>query len=227
MIEAALRRLFPSPCAVAVRAAMADADILPPVEAAVVRNAVLKRRQEFTAGREAARDALRQLGFVDPVIPRGDDRAPRWPEGAVGSIAHSDGQAVAVVARAAGFCAIGVDLERDGAVGEHLWPQIFGSGEIVPWKQQPMNMQAHWATVAFCAKEAFYKFQYPVTRSWREFADVQVAINFGTEELTIQTLHPVRINSTEMYNFQARFAVADTFVLVGLYSTVSSTAKGS
>ena len=62
-----------------------------PEERGAVAKAVPKRVAQFTAGRVCARRALAQLGNTEPVpILMGEDRAPQWPAGYVGSISHTD-----------------------------------------------------------------------------------------------------------------------------------------
>ncbi|MCZ7417805.1 MULTISPECIES: 4'-phosphopantetheinyl transferase superfamily protein [unclassified Streptomyces] len=74
------------------------------------------RAAEFLAGRAAARRALNRAGWPggDTIeLPRAADGVrPRLPDGAVGSISHSGGVAVALAAPAEHCAALGVDLER-------------------------------------------------------------------------------------------------------------------
>ena len=49
-----------------------------------------KRLSDFATGRYCAMKALEQFGIQDAIIPIGEDRAPIWPEGIVGSISHCD-----------------------------------------------------------------------------------------------------------------------------------------
>src|SRR5258707_14555226 len=67
---------------------------------------------EFAFGRQAAAEVLASLGFETEAIPVGPRGAPRWPEGVVGSISHTDGLAISVAARATERTAIGIDVER-------------------------------------------------------------------------------------------------------------------
>lgn len=225
MIEAALRQLFPAACAVACcRAAEVPAG-LPPEEAAAVAAAGPKRRQEFAAGRQAARAALRRLGLGEPAIPSGADRAPQWPAGTVGSIAHTEGCAVAVAARSAEVRALGLDLERDGAVRAELWPQMFRPEEIDRLRRCAPGEQAREATIMFCAKEAFYKFQYPHTRAWLEFTDAEVFVDRAQQRVRVVSRRPVALDSTAMYNFEGGFVIADAFTLVGLHLAVAFAPK--
>ena len=72
-----------------------------PEEEALVAGAVTKRREEFAAGRNAARAALAGLGPPPCPLLRAGRRAPAWPQGIVGSITHCSGFCCAVVAPAA------------------------------------------------------------------------------------------------------------------------------
>ena len=71
---------------------------LRPEERAYVESAVPRRVREFAAGRQCARLALRELGGPDEAIPVGLSRQPKWPPGIVGSITHTVGYCLAVVA---------------------------------------------------------------------------------------------------------------------------------
>lgn len=89
-----IARLFPAGVVVCVaEPAMYRAELFPE-EAVAVASAVTKRREEFAAGRAAARRALAALGVPAAPLPRGERRAAVWPKGFVGSITHC-----------AGFCA--------------------------------------------------------------------------------------------------------------------------
>lgn len=225
MIAAALRQIFPPPCAIAVRDANAEVIALPPEEAAIVANAVPKRKREFAAGRDAARAALRELGFAAPVIGCGPDRAPQWPEAAIGSIAHADAHVVAVAARKSEVAAIGVDVERDGAVREEVWRQIMTESEIEALRRFPAEERTRWATVAFCAKEAFYKFQYPLTGAWLEFVAVTVDLDVGAGRFTVFAREPLRAAGFATNAFGGRFVFAGSCTLAGLHLPVGFAAK--
>ena len=69
-----------------------------PEEIAAVSNAVPKRVSEFTAGRVAARLALKQLGAPAMSVPMAPDRSPIWPPGLTGSITHTHSACLAAVA---------------------------------------------------------------------------------------------------------------------------------
>lgn len=167
-----LDRLFPAEVATASRTRPGDAALLYPEEARHLGNAIAKRVGEFAAGRLCARQALEQLGIGGfPLLVR-EDRRPQWPDGIVGSITHTHGYYAAVVARSEEYRAIGVDAERIGRVGRHLWPKICTAGEEAWLEGLSEADQARAGALIFSGKEAFYKCQYGLTGSWVGFQDV-------------------------------------------------------
>ncbi|MFM2290037.1 MAG: hypothetical protein RL684_3180 [Pseudomonadota bacterium] len=142
--------------------------------------AVPSRRAEFLAGRWCARAALIRAGMHPPAAPAiGPDRAPAWPPGFVGAIAHSQGEAWAVVAADSLLRGIGIDLERslDEAAARELEPVLRAPGESLP---EPRNVQgAPWTdaqrlALLFSAKESFYKCVAPLGGSALGFADARL-----------------------------------------------------
>src|SRR4051812_8335062 len=79
-------------------------------ELAIVKGAVLCRRQEFVAGRWCAREALREVGCSDSALLPGPLGSPVWPPGYLGSITHDDGHCIAVAGWGGTLRGIGVDL---------------------------------------------------------------------------------------------------------------------
>jgi 4'-phosphopantetheinyl transferase EntD len=116
--------------------------------------AIESRRREFAAGRIAASQALATLGITSDV-PMGQDRAPIWPSGICGSITHTRTIALAVVLRAG---TVGIDLEPDGVVTPDLWADI-----LLPQERALASENPALATRIFCAKEAVFKAQFPLT----------------------------------------------------------------
>lgn len=216
MIAAALRRIFPPPCAIATHEA-GDEHELDPLERAAVQRAMPERRREFAAGRAAARTAFAELGLPAMAVVAGADRAPQWPSGVIGSIAHAQGVAVAAVARTDEVAAIGVDLERDRAVRTELWAEVLRVEEVRWVRGRPASERDRWATVLFCIKEAFYKFQYPRTHAWLEFTAVRVDLDTERGRFSIGLPGGVEIDYTRLYNFEGGFAFAGSFVVAGLY----------
>ena len=144
---------------------------LHPAEASAIARAVPKRRREFTGGRICARAAMAALGVADAALPAGENRYPAWPDGIVGSITHTEGFCGAVAAHATSFRGLGVDVERRGVVGANVWPRICNEDELRWLQALSPERQAIASALLFSAKEAFYKAQYTITRSWLSFHD--------------------------------------------------------
>jgi 4'-phosphopantetheinyl transferase EntD len=214
---AALQEIFPRGCGVACKVRSWPVDFLPEREAIAVKNAAHVRKGDFAAGRMAAREALEKIGFFHAIIPAGVDRAPIWPAGATGSIAHTGGLAIAVAARKEDLSAVGVDLETSMAVAEDLWPQVLVPTEITYLLSLPEVARRQFATVIFCIKEAFYKFQYQHTRQWLGFQDVEVVVGAERENCRLRTKLPIQITDTQRMEFDGRYRLSDAFTLAAIY----------
>ena len=133
-----------------------------------------KRLADFSTGRYCAIKALEQLGIQDAVIPIGEDREPIWPQGIVGSISHCDTLVGAIVAKKSEHVSLGLDIEEIGRVTPDLYDLVFTENE----KQYLSSLRGselhEKSTVIFSIKEAFYKFQHPITKTFLDFLDVEV-----------------------------------------------------
>lgn len=144
----------------AVSGPVYDLGALFPEERAAVARAVPSRQAEFAGGRQAARHAMAALGLPPCAVPIGADRAPRWPEGVVGSITHDGGLCLAIVGRSEAWQAIGIDLERDAELSPEIAAEIATETELSALA--PLS-RGRAAARVFSAKEAAYKAQYPLT----------------------------------------------------------------
>ena len=136
--------------------------------------AVSARLAEFAAGRSAARQALRGLGFAPEAIPMGSDRAPLWPEGVAGSISHCAGACLAVMGLARDYRGLGLDIEPLHPLHADLWSTILRPEEQRQINDLPQSQQGLQALRIFVAKEAAYKAQYPLTRQIFDFRTLRV-----------------------------------------------------
>lgn len=146
-----------------------------PLEAAAVAGAVPNRQAEFAAGRAAARAALDALGLPAAAVPVGASRAPCWPPGITGSITHTDGVALAVLAPAKQCAGLGLDAEPDAPFPDDLLPSVTRPEERRWLAGRPDPARA--ARLMFCAKEAAYKCQFPQSQSLIGFDAIQIAID--------------------------------------------------
>jgi 4'-phosphopantetheinyl transferase EntD len=155
-----------------------------------------KRLSDFSTGRYCATKALEQLGIHDAIIPIGKDREPIWPDGIVGSISHCDSLVGAIVAKKSDHVSLGLDIEEIGRVTPDLWDLVFTENEkqyLIGLSEKEMFIQS---TSIFSAKEAFYKFQHPLTKTFLDFLDVEVDIlNFKKIILKTKNLNNISIIS--------------------------------
>lgn len=135
--------------------------------------AVEKRQLEFLAGRYAARQAIGALcdGTIEvPDIAVGHMGAPLWPNELTGSISHSAGVAVCVVAKKEDTPFIGIDVET--CVNAEEAQQIAGL-TANQFEQRVLEQYAFelkvGTTLLFSAKESLFKAICPFLHRYLEF----------------------------------------------------------
>jgi len=218
-LRARLASLFDVPVAVATATASTELDPLLPLEAEVVGPRwAPKRLWEFRAGRHCAHHALEQLGIPSGFgIGRDANGCPLWPTGVTGSITHtgrgSDAAAACVVTRA--LRSIGIDVERAAPLTHELQRHVFTAKELADAERaHPEPDGPGWhALRVFCAKEAFYKCQYPLTGRFLGFQDVETRFDFaeGTFEAWCVSDPGLGVGL-----LQGRFLQSEEFVLCGV-----------
>ena len=153
-----------------------------------------KRLADFSTGRYCAIKALEQLGINNSIIPIGKDREPIWPEGIVGSISHCDSLTGAIVAKSSDHISLGLDIEEIGRVTPDLWDLVFTENEknyLSGLSEENMLVQS---TAFFSIKEAFYKFQHPLTKTFLDFLDVEVVMpGLNQVKVLVETIEPSSI----------------------------------
>ena len=108
------------------------------------------------------------MGFLGAQLslPKLPDGQVCWPEGVVGSISHAPGLAGAIVGWKKDFESLGLDIEKKDRVQEETWNRLFTENEQKYLLQFPLGGQSEKATEIFSLKEAFYKFQWPITKTF-------------------------------------------------------------
>ncbi len=154
--------------------------LLTPAESRYAESMGVDRRAEFATGRALARRALVDLG-----APLGDllpdaDRAPVWPEGFCGSIAHARCKTrslcAVAVAPLSDQSSLGLDIECDRALSPGVVERVVTPTEARSVAAAGCSV-ADVAVLFFSAKEAVYKAQFPVTRTFLDFPDVEVRLD--------------------------------------------------
>ena len=177
----------------------------------LVASAVDKRRREFTAGRCAARKAMQTLGIPPCVIMRGANGEPLWPEGIVGSLSHSESLCFALCAKKEKIRAAGIDTERIGRMERNLWRIVFSEDDQGAIEAMPDKAMA--ATVAFSAKEAFFKAQYSISNRMLEFKSMRVNFESPGEITIYRDSNDMSFAAVPQAN-QLRYLAIDDHVVV-------------
>jgi 4'-phosphopantetheinyl transferase EntD len=154
------------------RIALGDEFAMTPAELRPMERAVASVRRASGAARIAAKGLLAELGAPPGVeLPRSTSRAPRWPPGFVGSLAHDREFAVAAVAPAASILGIGIDVEPPLPLPEDLLDMI-----ATPRERAELKGDLVSARLLFCMKEAVYKATNPIDGVFLEHHDVEVSL---------------------------------------------------
>ena len=163
--RAARGLLGPSVSVGYARSAMGEAADLLPAELPCTDGMVPQRRNEFAAGRAAVRMAAMADGSEPFAVPMGVDRAPVWPTGIIGSIAHSSDICLAAISRSKRYAAIGIDIEPDVPLPPDIAAEIVHDGDGLELESGAAPLAKHDDVKVFSAKEAAYKCQFPLTGS--------------------------------------------------------------
>jgi 4'-phosphopantetheinyl transferase EntD len=164
-------------------AAIDDAQTdLHPVELELASDMSPRRLREFRAARTLGRLALTALGMEPSAIIHGIGGEPRWDSGILGSLAHSDTQAAALISTMSTCEAVGVDIVDDREITPAEAVDIMSAGEIevILKSQIAPSMKERARELVFSVKEAVYKCQYPKTH-WTDldFNEVKVIQSSG------------------------------------------------
>ena len=136
----------------------------------------LNRQRSFLLGRKAALLSLMKIGIAAPVL-RGNFDEPIWPDGVIGSIAHSGEFAICVVSKSASILGIGVDIEcAESNFDPRIAKRICTPSEIENLPQNEGDRLENLIKI-FSAKEAYYKAIYPTLKKFLGFRDVELIWN--------------------------------------------------
>jgi 4'-phosphopantetheinyl transferase EntD len=150
--------------------------VLFPEEALCVERAVLSRRQQFSAGRLLARQALAALGLPRLAVPADAQRVPVWPSGVIGTITHTQIWCGAALARSGELRALGADVELATPLELGLWDRICRPEERSFLRRQTEHDPSLLAKAWFSAKESIYKALYPGVRTFLDFQGMRIEL---------------------------------------------------
>ncbi|MDT7743395.1 MAG: hypothetical protein QOE59_2473 [Actinomycetota bacterium] len=185
-----------------------DAGPLHPSEEPAVERAVASRRAEFTTARTCAREALAALGAPAEAVPVGENRAPVWPSGVVGSITHTRGFRGAAVAWRSVVRSVGIDAEVHDALPRGVLEAVSSEGERQALSAlSAARPEVSWDRLLFSAKESVYKTWFPLTGRWLGFEDAElVPAADGTFRARLLVEGPT-VDGVVLSGFEGRWAV--------------------
>jgi 4'-phosphopantetheinyl transferase EntD len=172
------RQLFSDDVAVAeVDPRQVDPELaLLDAERPAVARAIDSRRLQYAAGRQCARDAMRALGAAPGPVTMGEDRAPCFPEGLVGTITHTQWWCAAAMARVDTHGALGVDVEPDSPLKPSLFSSVLTEAEEAQLQRYDDPLRGLLGKLVFSAKECAYKAQYTLSRTFYGFHGMRVEL---------------------------------------------------
>ena len=185
-------------------------------EEAYLRNALPKRRWEFTAGRLCARRALIQLGIENFPLLVGNNREPVWPTGIVGSISHTEGYCAVAISRKCLIETLGLDVELTRNLSRDCWRQICTRSELAWINSLPTDRRQENVALLFSAKECLYKCQHQISRTWLDFHDVAITINPDTGEFNATLLVNAGSSFKRGTCFRGKYLFCRCYVFTGM-----------
>lgn len=149
-----------------------------PEERPAIATAAPRRLATFRAGRGCARAALRELGSPEIAIPSAPSGAPVWPAGFVGSIAHTNEIAAAVVAPSSAVRGLGLDVETSDPLDSvGMLQLVCRPDELIAAHDASTGENLQRGKLIFAIKEAVYKLYSPLTGAFLEFHDLAVSLD--------------------------------------------------
>jgi len=145
----------------------------------------IQRKLDFSTGRYCAHNAMHKLGVKQQAILM-SGRLPVWPDGLVGSISHSRNLCGAVAARSDCYHSVGLDIEDVSRFSPSLWNAICTDSELAELENKRPELKQNHAALLFAMKEAFYKFQFPLTSHYLGFKDVNIHFEMEHCRISVQ-----------------------------------------
>lgn len=140
-------------------------DSLLPSEAEFAADVTEARLRELRAGRSAARCAFQHFGLEPAPILSASDGVPIWPSGLCGSLSHSHRHIAALLARSSHYESVGVDIDDGRPLGTAALAEVATTDELAVIDRAGLATHGVAAEgIAFSAKEAVFKCQFPLTQ---------------------------------------------------------------
>jgi 4'-phosphopantetheinyl transferase EntD len=186
MHHEAFRNLLPDASLVREDSVALVAGSVHATEAALVAQAVDRRRREFTGGRVLARQLLADLGHAQDALGADAYGVPEWPQGTIGCITHAAGRVAVAVASREHAQGIGIDMEAVERFHRGLEAQVLSEREMRQLQGVAGDERKARVAVLFCAKEAWFKCQFPLLQRRLGLHDAEVEVDWGSGRFVIR-----------------------------------------
>ena len=143
---------------------------LTPEENSCIAGVAPKRRNEFSTGRWLAHQLFPKFDVRQFNLLPGEKRQPEWPPHLVGSITHTDSHAVVAIGRKTNLLGIGIDMEERGRLTNKISRRIL----TVTERRRYPDVDP---TLIFSAKEACYKFLFPLVSEYVDYLAIEVDLD--------------------------------------------------
>lgn len=172
--------------------------------------AVYKRQNQFAAGRICAIKAVKNLLNGTYYINQDIHGRPLWPNGLVGSIAHTNEIAVAEVLKSNKIYNVGIDAEKITHCPDVI--NSFNSFVLTEHEKKLLLSDKHkddhifYLYLIFSVKEAVYKCLNPLVDVFFDFYSVNIDfINTENNKVELQLLQDLSEQFYKGYKFYALY----------------------
>ncbi len=157
------------------------------------------RKNEFLLGRICASKAIEGLGVKAADVGVRSDGSPEWPESIVGSISHCNQCVIAIVAFAADYLSLGVDVEKEQYLDGSIVEYFCNRAEL---ESLHYNIKRGISPIMlFSAKEAVLKMASKKLRlDLTQLSQIQITISDSLDEFTAQVYSDPWRNNKRKYN---------------------------
>jgi 4'-phosphopantetheinyl transferase EntD len=193
-----------------------DIDEPPASKHGAVAAAHVPRQREFATGRRLARSLMARLGIANARLPANKDRSPVWPAGVVGSISHAENVCVVALAPSDKFLGLGVDIEPNRSVTPGLIDTICTARERAWLSHQSPASRGVYARLMFSAKESAFKCQYPLTRTFLEYGDVDIKLDVRRAGFTAAIHRTPSLKDETDVLLYGRFCIFPDWLVTGI-----------
>lgn len=181
-----------------------------------IASAVHKRKAEYLVGRYLSKILLANKNLPSQV-EIGNHRQPIWPMQWIGSITHTHNRAVSCLASKEDISLLGIDLENwlDENSANRIKAEVISKEELsVLTGNMPYR---HAVTLAFSAKESFFKASYPLVKKYFDFHCVKFTnIHFSSGTFKFR----VTVNLSEKIFSGQTFSGVFKFYEHGVFTAV-------